>query len=737
MQRSQSIARQDDKGGFEGACTVRRPPSACCIESTDAEERLAHLLDILAISQEITGLGCTILNLGDGQVSWSAQQYRNLGLQDGAVEPSIAALVERIHPEERHLLVEAFERCVLSGTSFTLELRTPWQDGSAHVLRVSGHRVTGDSYERTWFACATVDITEQRRVYDQLEQARCDLEHAQEIAHLGTWTADARTGIVETNSPEAYRIFSMHQDTTPIRLEDLNRRIHPDDVQHVVAARERAFTVPGERYNCQYRVINGQDDVRHVHSLADVTMDAAGKPHRMIGVIQDITEIRRAQQEIQRLAFFDDTTGLPNRIAMRQRLEGLLGDGDPAMPVALLIVELPDFRQINLTLGHVNADTLLLDVARRIVSVLGSDAHLSRTGNAQFTAILQGRQAQEAARIAERISNAFETTFAVAGVHYDISTHIGMAMAPLHARDATELLRKADVAGHQARQNGRNCMIYTAGDDPYDPARLALLGQFRNAISEGQIELYCQPKVSLATGAVLGAEALVRWRHPERGMVPPSEFVPLIESSELIHALTKHMLHESVLQTQAWRRDGFPLPIAVNLSTRNLTAGSLAEDLQAMLAECGGTPDWIGLEITESSLIVNPEASIAELNTLNRLGFQIYIDDFGTGYSSLNYLTMLPVDVIKIDHGFTSNMLLDKRAGAIVKATIDLAHDLGMAVVAEGAASREIWDALRVFGCDEAQGYYVARPFPAREFTQWVRAYEKHRLTTPVPRLQA
>jgi EAL domain-containing protein (putative c-di-GMP-specific phosphodiesterase class I) len=225
----------------------------------------------------------------------------------------------------------------------------------------------------------------------------------------------------------------------------------------------------------------------------------------------------------------------------------------------------------------------------------------------------------------------------------------------------------------------------------------------------------------MATGTVIGAEALVRWRHPVRGLVLPSEFVPLIESTELIHTLTAHMLQEAVRQSHAWRQEGLALPIAVNLSTRNLNAGTIAHDLQALLSLWGGSPDWIGLEITESSLIVNPEASIAELRTLSELGFQLFIDDFGTGYSSLNYLTMLPVDVIKIDHGFTTTMLSDKRAAAIVKATIDLAHDLGLAVVAEGTASREIWDALVECGCDEAQGFYVAPPLRAPEFAHWVR----------------
>jgi EAL domain-containing protein (putative c-di-GMP-specific phosphodiesterase class I) len=264
-------------------------------------------------------------------------------------------------------------------------------------------------------------------------------------------------------------------------------------------------------------------------------------------------------------------------------------------------------------------------------------------------------------------------------------------------------------------------MAYAPAGDPYDPARLALLGEFRHAIGTGQIELFCQPKVAMATGAVIGAEALVRWRHPARGLVPPAEFIPLIESTELIHALTAHMLREAVRQSHAWRQEGIAVPIAVNLSTRNLNAGNIANQLQALLADWGGSPDWIGLEITESSLIVDPGASIAQLNALSQLGFQLFIDDFGTGYSSLNYLTMLPVDVIKIDHGFTTTMLTDKRAAAIVKATIDLAHDLGMAVVAEGTASREIWDALVEYGCDEAQGFYVAPPLPAREFANWVR----------------
>lgn len=570
-----------------------------------------------------------------------------------------------------------------------------------------------------------VDLTEERRLRDQLLQTQADLNHAQEIGHLGIWAADVRTGIVETTSPETFRIFRISEDRQPIRIDDLYRRIHPDDLARVIEARERALSVPGVRYDCQYRVMHAGNEVRFVHSLADVVTDAEGKPARIVGVIQDVTEMQLAQQEIQRLAFFDENTGLPNRIAMRQHLEAAFGVDNPALPVAVLIIELAHFRQINLTLGHLNGDELLRNVAQRIAQLLGNDAHLSRTANAQFTAILQGAHAETAQRVADAIARAFEETFLIAGVPYEISAHVGIAVAS-HADDPTSLVRKADVAVYQARQNGRSAMAYSPAEDPYDPKRLALLGEFRNAISEGEIALYCQPKVAMATGKVIGAEALVRWRHPTRGLVPPSEFLPLIESTELIHTLTAHMLEASVRQSHAWRQEGLAVPIAVNLSARNLNAGNLAHDLQALLSKWDGTPDWIGLEITESSLIVNPGASIAELNTLSRLGFRLFIDDFGTGYASLNYLTMLPVDVIKIDHGFTANMLSDRRSASIVKATIDLAHDLGMAVVAEGTASREIWDALLECGCDEAQGFYVAPPMPSREFGDWVRGNGFH-----------
>ncbi|MBQ5946105.1 bifunctional diguanylate cyclase/phosphodiesterase [Massilia sp. ST3] len=700
-------------------------------EAEEARARLSHLEDVLGVSQEVTGLGCCCLNLTTARLTWSAQLYKNLGLEPDSVMPSIEQLLAPVHPDQRPRFAQAIERCIVDGEAFDTDLRLTWPDGSEHVLRATGHRIAGDPQSPDWFACSTVDITEQRRLRDQLLMAEADLRHAQEIAHIGTWSADLRTGLIETTSAETYRIFRIDPEGAdrPFTLEQLFRRIHPEDVPGVAEAREHTLNTPGARYDHRYRIVQGDHEMRYVHSQADVVRDENGKPVRIVGIIRDVTDLTRAEQEIERLAFQDEVTGLPNRVAMRRHLDEAFGasqglDG----PVAVLTVELARFRDINLTLGHLNGDDLLRDVARRLRTDLGDEVHLARTGNAQFIAVLRGVRAYHAGAVAETIARVFESTFLIAGVRYEISPHVGIALAPGHARNPTDLLRKADVAVHLARQGARKTMMYDPAQDPYDPQRLVLLGQFRNAIAEGQIELFCQPKVAMASGEVIGVEALARWRHPQLGMVPPAEFVPLIESTELIHALTTCMLQSSVRQSHAWRQDGLALPIAVNLSARNLASGTLPGDLRKLLAGWDAAPDWLGLEITESSLIVDPDASIAQLNALSGMGFRLFIDDFGTGYSSLNYLTMLPVDVIKIDHGFTTNMLRDRRAGAIVKATIDLAHDLGLSVVAEGTATREIWDALLACGCDEAQGYYVAPPLPAAELPGWMRQHAlRHR----------
>jgi diguanylate cyclase (GGDEF)-like protein/PAS domain S-box-containing protein len=432
-------------------------------------------------------------------------------------------------------------------------------------------------------------------------------------------------------------------------------------------------------------------------------------------------ELQSAHEEWRRLAYFDDITGLPNRVLLRQKTgEALAAQSAAGGSLALLIIDLARFRDINYTFGHLNGNALLKASGARIATLLNADCDVVARVGTRFIVMLRHADTHEAAARAHAILGALESPFPIAGITYELGAHIGIASAPDDGTDTDTLLRKADVALYQAKQSGQDVASYQASQDPYKPQRLALIGEFRTAIHNGELRLYCQPKASLRTGEIVGAEALVRWLHPKLGLIAPDQFVPLIESTDLIHVLTRFMLQSAVGQCVSWRRQGLSIPLAVNLSTHNLLAPDLADNLRGLLLASDAEAEWIELEITESSLMQNPATCIEALDRLSKMGLRLFVDDFGTGYSSLSYLTKLPVDVLKIDHGFTMEMTRDKRAATIVKSTIDLAHNLGMSVVAEGTADQEIWNALSELDCDEAQGHFISPPIPADDFMNWL-----------------
>lgn len=727
--------RRRDGGRFWAAVSVSAAgPGApqrvllCVQDVTQQQERVAELAllrEHCMLAQELTGAGHCIFELQRARQTWSRQQLRNFGLAPDSVPDdlpgAVAALLGCVGEPDRPRAAAAVHACIDDGTPFDAEWRIHWPDGSERILHVEGVRRDGADGSPYVFVCASLDLTERRRTEERLQKTQLDLSRAERIAKVGTWTVDFIRGTAINSSPEMRRVFGL--DTAEVPLAVLNARIHPDDLPRVEAARALCVAQPGTGYAVQYRVIPRPGELYYLESQGEVQVDAAGHPVRMVGFTRDVTDERLVEQKIERLAFFDEVTGLPNRSALRRELDRAASIDRPDFaPLALLMIDVSRFQDLCLTLGHNNADDLLRDVAARIARAFGPGTCLARIGGAQFAAILAGADAYDSKPRARTVLKAFDEPFQVAGIRYDIDAHVGIALFPGHASEPGGLLRKANVAVIRARQAGADVLLYDPRDDPYKPERLALLGDFRKAIQDGQIELYCQPKVEIRTGDVIGAESLVRWRHPLHGMISPATFVPLVEDTELIHVLTRHMLHASVRQCFSWEREGMHVPLAVNVSPRNLLSHDLVPNLETLLHTWGGRPDWLGLEITESSLITEPDASIAELATLSRMGFRLFIDDFGTGYSSLGYLTRMPVDVIKIDHGFTMRMLEDRRAAAIVKSTIELAHNLGMQVVAEGTATRDIFDALAAYGCDEAQGYYVAEPFPAAELGAWLHA---------------
>ena len=425
---------------------------------------------------------------------------------------------------------------------------------------------------------------------------------------------------------------------------------------------------------------------------------------------------RRLAGQVERIrvqATHDALTGLPNRTLFDRRLAEAIVAPDSAAAVVLL--DLDAFREVNDALGHAAGDELLLVSARRLQDAVPRGAVLARLGGDEFAVLLPASTEEDAIALAAGLRAAVAVPFELDGVPVAAQAAAGVACAPRDGADAGTVLRSAEVAMYAAKDRRAGIVAYTADLDPTDRDRLALLGELPRAIAEGEIVLHYQPKLDLRTGCLCGVEALVRWQHPERGLLGPGAFVPLAERTELMRPLSRAVLELAAAQAAVWERSGEPLEIAVNLSMADLADDDLPDHVADVLRRHELEPGSLALELTESAVMSEPNRVRAVLDRLAALGLKLAVDDFGTGYSSLAYLKELPVHVLKIDRAFVSGLADDESSRAIVVATVELAHALGLEVVAEGVETAAVHDSLRSLGCEVAQGFFFGRPVPADE----------------------
>ena len=450
------------------------------------------------------------------------------------------------------------------------------------------------------------------------------------------------------------------------------------------------------------------------------------------GILRDIADRLTLQHEKEFRALHDTLTGLPNRELLADRLGQALRSGTRATTrTGLMVIDLDRFKEVNDTFGYQYGDELLRQVGPRLAGVLRRTDTVARLGGDEFAVLLPDlHDAEDASEVALSLVEALEMPFHVLGADLDVEASIGVVVSGEHGRDPTTLLQHADVALDVAKTLSSGVFAYDPTLDSRTPSRLALLGDLRRALERDELLLHYQPKVSLSTGNVVGAEALVRWQHPSRSLVFPDDFIPMAEHTALIGPLTRHVLNTALAQVRTWIDAGRPLPIAINLSARNLHDEDFASQVAGLLAAHDVPADLLELEVTESALTIDPERAQQMLKRLSALGVRISIDDFGAGYTSLGQLTKLPVSELKIDRSFVMTMAEDPGNAMIVQSVIDLGHNLGMTLVAEGVETEQSLTTLAGLTCDVAQGYHICRPIPADAFDVWCA---ERTLTVPRP----
>ncbi len=452
----------------------------------------------------------------------------------------------------------------------------------------------------------------------------------------------------------------------------------------------------------------GREDKRFFEALAT---------HASVALENERLITRLRQEAMQ-----DTLTGLGNRTYFRRRVADAIAVAKGReQQLAVMIMDLDRFKEVNDTLGHHNGDVLLQEIGLRLTSTLGARVTIARLGGDEFALLAPFvLDDLDAVQTASLVQGALERPFVIDDLNLDVSGSVGVAIYPQHGVDPEALLQRADVAMYAAKAGTRSIEVYASERDQYSPRRLALIGELRRAIESDELMLHFQPKAVLRTGEVIGVEALLRWQHPQHGLLSPDEFVPLAEHTGLIRGLTQWVLRSALQQCAAWQHAGLDLTVAVNISVRNLLDPDLPDDIARLLDRTGVPAGMLVLEITESSVMADPARTIGVLQRLAGMGVGVSVDDFGTGYSSLSYLSRLPVDEIKIDKSFVQGMLRDRNDSVIVETIVDLGASLGLRVVAEGVEDEATWDRLAGLGCAVAQGYFLSRPVAAAALTRWL-----------------
>jgi diguanylate cyclase (GGDEF)-like protein/PAS domain S-box-containing protein len=556
-----------------------------------------------------------------------------------------------------------------------------------------------------------------------------------ETASDGIWDWDVGSGEIIGNQSLA-NIFGITADGIfRTDLQRLDIHLLDDEREYIAKGLRACLNGSSETYYAEHRLLQSAGRTIWVLNRGRVVeRNAAGRAVRMVGSFTDISRQKENEARIRQMAFFDSLTGLPNRARLAETVAAaMINARDADERLALLFVDLDQFKNINDSLGHFTGDLLLQAVGLRLAACIGDSGLLARQGGDEFVIVLYDADVKQAEKMAQQLLAEAARPYAIEARQLNITASIGISFYPDDADNFETLLRHADIAMYRAKERGRNTYcLFTSAMNEVACKRLELESAMREGLARQEFSMHYQPQVDLQSGRLIGMEALARWQHPRFGNVPPTTFIPIAEDSGLIAPLGDWVLREACRQARAWQDAGLPpLVMAVNISAVQFRQPQLPELVAEVLASSGLAPQWLELEITEGMVMEDILSATTMLERLKSMGVRLAIDDFGTGYSSLGYLKSFPIDKLKIDRSFVTDLVWNSQDQAIARAIIGLAHSLDLVAIAEGVETVAQLDVLKQQGCDEFQGYLSSRPLPAADIEAWLRGRQLKPETSP------
>lgn len=707
------------------------------------EQSLAASDANFAAAQASAKIGSWHRNLITGEAKWSLEMYRLFSFDPTKKPPSAEEFTHKVHPEDRaqfsYLFIHLRDQFTISQCSYSFDFRYPDQNGDYLWFEDKVEILLNEAGKPIASSGTAQDITSRKKIERAFQTSEQLLNTSQSIAKLGGWNLDLITGELFWTD-ETYRLH----DTSPDEFNptlDAGLEYFLSESRERMSAALNAAIDHGQAYDLELEKYTTKGRRIDVRVTCEVTMKD-GKPIRLTGIFQDITQqkaekqaLKAAYEELEKsncllkhIAHYDPLTNLPNRVLLADRMQqAMIHSQRRQQSMAVAFLDLDGFKDVNDQFGHSVGDQLLIDISHRLKLVLREGDTLARIGGDEFVAILTDlNQGLECEPVLTRLLTVAAEPFIIQGTPIQVSASIGVTIYPQDGVDADQLLRHADQAMYMSKQAGKNCYhLFDVAHDAAIKTQRDDLTQIRQAMLNQEFVLFYQPKVNMRTGKVIGAEALIRWQHPQKGLLAPGAFLPIIENHVLSIELGEWVISTGLSQIAQWKEMGLSLPVSVNVGALQLQQSNFSERLARLLnIHPESIAPFLELEILETSALGDIAQISNVIHTCQALGVSFALDDFGTGYSSLSYLKQLPAKMLKIDQSFVRDMLEDEGDLNIIKGIIGLATAFNRNVIAEGVETIAHGNMLLSLGCELAQGYGIARPMPAKDIPSWIQTWQ-------------